>query len=313
MVECERQNFASMCTVTWLPLEDGYEVFCNRDELKTRKPALPPAFAERNGVRALAPIDADGGGSWLGVNELGVSLCLVNHYPLQIPNAAGEKRERGFFEKDGDQGKSLNAASPQSFRSRGLLLTELLDCVSPEVVATRLEREMMGQYRPFILLVFGLLAPFRMFVWNGETMLHQHLNDADLPVTSSSFETEPVIGSRWRAVNETVREKKIMTPDLLVRFHRSHLPERSAYSVCMHRDDAATVSCTHLRVSPVKAELRYLPHAPCSGSEPKCFSLSLEPNENLLAEGYQARAKLNAETVAESLAAQMLAMELRYE
>jgi len=52
-----------MCTATWLRGITGYEVFFNRDELATRKPARPPARRDRGGVRILAPLDGDAGGT----------------------------------------------------------------------------------------------------------------------------------------------------------------------------------------------------------------------------------------------------------
>jgi hypothetical protein len=81
----------------------------------------------------------------------------------------------------------------------------------------------------------------------------------------------------------------------------------------MHRHDAATVSFTHVRVSNARAELRYLPHAPCVAVKPQRFNLRRNSNNALLVEGYQALARVNAEIVAESLAAQTLAMDSRYE
>ena len=37
-----------MCTVTWLASADGFDLFFNRDELATRRPALPPRVVERD-------------------------------------------------------------------------------------------------------------------------------------------------------------------------------------------------------------------------------------------------------------------------
>jgi uncharacterized protein with NRDE domain len=69
-----------MCTVTWLMEADSYTVFFNRDELKTRSHALHPAIKEQNGVRYIAPVDLDGGGTWIGVNEFGLTCGLLNNH-----------------------------------------------------------------------------------------------------------------------------------------------------------------------------------------------------------------------------------------
>lgn len=246
-----------MCTVTWQILEDGYEVFCNRDELKTRKPALPPCFAECNGVRYLAPVDPEGGGSWLGVNEFGLALCLVNHYPCN----------EGISSLPGDHEKG--------YRSRGLLLTGLLDCASPATVLKRLWHKALDQYRPFLLLAFELHGRFRMAEWNGLDLHVRQLKQADLPVTSSSFATNAVISLRKENFAQLAQRHVSRPHEMLVKFHHSHLPARGAYSVCMHRSDAETVSFAHMHVTNTNAELRYYPAAPCLAKKPESSSLRI--------------------------------------
>ena len=67
-----------MCTLTWRTAGGGYEVFFNRDERRTRPPARPPAVHRAAGVSYVSPIDAEAGGTWLAVNELGTTLALEN-------------------------------------------------------------------------------------------------------------------------------------------------------------------------------------------------------------------------------------------
>ena len=81
-----------MCTASWLIEADGYELFCNRDESKMRQPAAPPALRERLSVKFLAPADGDFGGSWISVNEFGLSLCLLNFYPAVTQHASPTSR-----------------------------------------------------------------------------------------------------------------------------------------------------------------------------------------------------------------------------
>ncbi len=49
----------------------------------------------------------------------------------------------------------------------------------------------------------------------------------------------------------------------LERFHASHEPARGAYSPCMHREDAHTVSFTRVRVSARLVALATSPASPC--------------------------------------------------
>lgn len=283
-----------MCTITWLQREDGYEVFCNRDELKTRRPALPPRFAECAGVRYLAPIDVDGGGSWLGVNELGLSLCLINHYPTQprnIPSLRGaggvslRRKKNILVEADESQNTSLiplkgGFSKDEKFRSRGLLLTSLMDCKSTEVVSERLRREALEQYRPFILLSFEIHGCFSMTEWNGVVLKFRPLAKEDLPVTSSSFSTNAVILARKENFAKLAQPQSKLDRELLINFHRSHMPERGAHSVCMHREDAETVSFTHVLMTNTEAEIRYCSAAPCRAVKPQGLLIQQAASHN---------------------------------
>ena len=67
-----------MCTVTWTRRPDGYSVFFNRDELRSRKEALPPRVHDDGTVSYVAPEDGDFGGTWLSVNGAGVTIGLLN-------------------------------------------------------------------------------------------------------------------------------------------------------------------------------------------------------------------------------------------
>ena len=67
-----------MCTVTYMPTNDGYYLVSNRDEKHTRKKALLPAEYSLDGTTVIFPKDADAGGTWIILKENGDSLCLLN-------------------------------------------------------------------------------------------------------------------------------------------------------------------------------------------------------------------------------------------
>src|SRR5438132_36416 len=124
-----------MCTVSWLHFSDGYLLICNRDERRTRKPASGPQQRSLRGVSFIAPIDGDHGGSWIGVNEFGLTLCLLNRY--------------------GDERARVNS----SYISRGLLLTDLLDSAGGQRVEERVMNLNLNQFQPFSLAVSSLEEP----------------------------------------------------------------------------------------------------------------------------------------------------------
>lgn len=79
---------------------------------------------------------------------------------------------------------------------------------------------------------------------------------------------------------DTVCLKAAEEPDAgtlpwLERLHSSHDPEEGASSICMHRDEAETVSMTILKVSGKSAAMRY--HA-----DPPCRSLGGKPHRSRL-------------------------------
>ena len=51
---------------------------CNRDERRSRPAALPPQVHDLGGRLAAFPVDPRGGGSWVGVNDVGIVVTLLN-------------------------------------------------------------------------------------------------------------------------------------------------------------------------------------------------------------------------------------------
>lgn len=229
-----------MCTVSWLRRADEYDLFCNRDELYTRQPALPPRGLERRGVKILAPVDGDFGGSWIGVNEFGLTLCLVNRYdPVE--------RTDGFI-------------------SRGVLLLELLDSGNVAELSARIAAQRMTEYRPFTMLALHPDTPARLIHWNGQEKLLADAADSGLLI-SSSFDSAGVTTARRQLFAQMKSEADGVSADLLWRFHGSHAPERGPYSPCMHRADAQTVSFSRVQMRRAALEFSYFPAAPCTLTE----------------------------------------------
>jgi hypothetical protein len=82
-----------MCTLTVWPEGPGYRLAMNRDEQRSRLPALPPFLCSRNGCRVLAPLDP-AGGTWIAANDSGVTFALLNGYQMK-GSPSGEPTSRG--------------------------------------------------------------------------------------------------------------------------------------------------------------------------------------------------------------------------
>lgn len=228
-----------MCTVTWLRQPGSYVLLCNRDERHTRRPASGPRAGKLRGASFIAPVDGDHGGSWIGANEFGLTLCLLNRY--------------------GDPGVSENG----EFTSRGLLLTDLLDARDGQQIDERMAMVDLRQYRPFTLLALSARFDATVAEWNGKTLELTVRTENPGMLTSTSLK-EPAIAVQRRRQFEKLGAQ--VTPEILREFHRSHVPERGPYSVCMHREDAATVSLSMVTVNKDAIEFSYTPGSPCLAS-----------------------------------------------
>jgi hypothetical protein len=231
-----------MCSVTWLREADGYQLFFNRDEKKTRRPAVPPARFDTGGVRHIHPVDGTAGGTWIGVNEFGLAVCLLNHHPHPAPGAP-----------------------PPPPISRGHLPPMLLDARSAGEVMDRLMTFDLAAYRPFILLALDAASAPRALV--SESGARRQLDVRGEPfLTTSSFQSSEVAAARRNEFARCFAGTSAITAPRLMEFHRSHAPEAGPYSVCMHREDAQTVSFSHLVVNAGEVRLAYADGSPCRAS-----------------------------------------------
>lgn len=124
-----RPHPPSMCTLIVLHrcfADAPLLVAANRDEFLDR-PAAPPALRRWGKRRALAALDLQAGGTWLGLNDAGLFAALTNR-PCPAPDARR--------------------------RSRGLLVSDLLgSATSAQAAAEALLALPKAAYNPFNLLV----------------------------------------------------------------------------------------------------------------------------------------------------------------
>lgn len=238
-----------MCTVTWLRRADGYSLYFNRDERTARRLALGPQQSELRGVKYVAPVDGNYGGSWIGVNEFGLSLCLLNRY--------------------GD----LEINEHKDYVSRGLLLLDLLDSSGIEALQRRVTEFDLTRFRPFTLLGVAIKPPSILFQWTGVRFSIVTDAETSVPLTSSSAR-EPGIAIERLQQFELLKTGEL-TDASLEEFHRSHLPDRGAYSVCMHREGASTVSFSKIAVSNQEIAFGYEAGPPCESLEMQRVTMSL--------------------------------------
>jgi hypothetical protein len=234
-----------MCTVSWFYCKNEYQLMSNRDELHTRLPAIPPRIHQKGGVQFIAPIDGDAGGTWIGVNQFGITLCLLNRY----------------------HDRPIHRQRP--YTSRGLLVMEQLERSSLSNLGEQIARLDLTQFKPFTLLALALESSPLLLEWTGRKMLIDEDGSSRIPLVSSSYDQQGVMTFRQQRFQQLLAKSGNIESDMLKSFHCSHPPAQSAYSTCMHRSDAATVSFSSIRVTPHGISFFYQDGAPCSEGLPQ--------------------------------------------
>ena len=227
-----------MCTVTFFPRGRGYALGMNRDEKTTRPQALPPKASLVDGRSILYPSEP-GGGTWIAVNDSGVTLALINWY--SIP-------------------KQLS----QNTVSRGDVITTAATAESPGQVTAALDNLPLVRINPFRLI--GIFPTGNKIIeWRWDLTALAHVDHPWQPQQwiSSGFDEPTAQRIRSQTFHAARRQKSVDTLPWLRRLHRSHSPIPGPFSTCMHRIDATTVSYTEIVVTSQSATMRYRSGPPC--------------------------------------------------
>jgi len=197
------------------------------------------------------PVDGDAGGTWISVNDRGHALALLNRWD-ESPHDAGTP-----------------------LVSRGLLVRDLAGVSGSDEVRTSLTGASLSRYRPFTLVSIAASAQPVLFEWNGADLSHGTAAQPGLIRTSSGSDQVGVERSRGELFREAAQAPGGLTPKILATLHKSHRPEKGALSICMHRDEAITVSSSLITVSQRFVLFRYVPGSPCETDQYAESSLPL--------------------------------------
>jgi len=221
-----------MCTVTALQTGESLTLFFNRDERHSRPAAHPPRLHSNGpGIPYLAPIDPEGGGTWLAVNRNKVVVGLLNYYPGQT--------------------KSIH---PAYRKSRGRLVTALAALPDPSEMDQFLDHGELRKYPPFYCFSLNLPAGGYQWEWDGNVLNTVPIHALPWFCTTSSRQQEKVIAHR----NHLFRHS-LLSEDAVEALHFSRGSKTDAYSFRMMRDDARTVSISKIQVTKKKMVYHYSP------------------------------------------------------
>jgi hypothetical protein len=116
-----------------------------------------------------------------------------------------------------------------------------------------------------------------LFEWNGLDLSHRTAAEPGLIRTSSGSDQVGVERSRGALFLAASEAPGGLTAEVLTALHRSHQPERGPLSICMHRNEAVTVSFSLITVSGGQVLFRYVAGSPCETERYTESSLPLRP------------------------------------
>lgn len=234
-----------MCTASWVYHPSGFHLFFNRDELHARSTAKPPSIHEQGNCKAVYPVDPDSGGTWIAVNEAGFVFFLLNYYHSKGTSAA------------------------VTLQSRGGIIPALACITTEEGMRDQLKSFNSQGYTPFTLVVIHPRTTNEMVLtWNGKTSRLQTTKKTSQVLSSSSYDTEKVLRSRRDLFYRRRDEKKLEKLSAFEDYHKSHVPSKGAYSVCMHRGNGETKSFSHIIVREAHVVFEYFEGSPCQAKQP---------------------------------------------
>jgi transport and Golgi organization protein 2 len=224
----------AVCTVTIVPVGNGFRLGCNRDERRNRAPALPPAAHGLPHRTAFFPVDPAGPGTWIGVNDTGLAAALLNRSP--------------------DPSKPLDT---NRRRSRGLIIPYLLECASLTNAVHRGAAVDPSDFDRFRLAMVQRHTVATLTSDGAEFVVEVTDLARPMMLTSSSLGDGLVEPPRRRLFERLFAGEPsswVRTQNL---FHRHQWRGHRDVSVRMERADAKTVSHTFVSVTDSGIELRY--------------------------------------------------------
>lgn len=209
----------------------------NRDEQVSRPRALAPRHHWTGTRASLYPSEA-GGGTWVGTNDAGLTLALINWY-------AKPQRDRSLCV------------------SRGIIIPHLLAAENLAEVAAMFADLPMGKINPFRLIAASAKEHYlREWRWDGKALTCKRFGWARRHWFSSGYD-EALVNKKRAAVVRGAAKSSV-TPAWLRKLHQSHAPEQGPFSICMHRADAKSVSYTEIVAAKSGTTMRYAAGSPCT-------------------------------------------------
>jgi len=226
-----------MCTVTFIPREDGFYIAMNRDERIARPSAVPPAVFGQRFAKSIYPLDSEGG-TWIAANSKGIAFALLNWNDRQV------LREKG--------------------RTRGSVIPALLSSNCVQAAESALFRFDLDGILPFRLVgVFPTEKNVLEWRWDQRRIERNTSSWTIRQWCSSSLSDATATSRRKQVFEQKLTECHAGSLTWLRQLHSAHDDSRPLFSHCVHRQEVETVSYTELICTSMGIESHYLASSPC--------------------------------------------------
>ncbi len=222
-----------MCTVTFVPTQNGYILTSSRDEQKARSTIFPKKYSIANKT-LIFPKDELAGGTWIATDEKHRTACLLN----------------GAFE---------NHHKKESYRkSRGLILLESFSYSSINEFTTQIDLE---NIEPFTLLLIDQThqLEFIEMRWDGEKKHIKNLNTA-LPQiwSSATLYNADIRKKREEWFEKLIASAKNLSKETIQNFHLTKKGSDIKNDIVMEREGGLqTLSVTQIIVNQNTKQFTY--------------------------------------------------------
>ncbi len=213
-----------MCTVTFIPLKNGFVLTSSRDEQNFRPTQKPQIYTYKE-CPILYPKDEIANGTWIAVSEKKKIACLLN-------------------------GGIMPHVRKDSYaKSRGIIL---LDSFVAKSHSDFMENVNLENIEPFTLLLIDYEADlnFLQLIWDGTNKHIEKIENSKNRIWSSVTlysETDRTIRISW--FDQWIDEHKTIEGKNILNFHSEKHTEDAVNNILMNRENfLQTVSITQIKV-----------------------------------------------------------------
>lgn len=220
-----------MCTVTYVPLTNGFCITSNRDEQIARPSAIPPKEYIINNKAIVFPKDQKAGGTWFAQSET-TTLVLLN--------GAAEK----------------HIPKPYYRKSRGLIVLDLI--ASPNVLMTWNTIE-LNEIEPFTIVLYENHKLYQL-QWDEviKSTKEMHTNTTHI-WSSSTLYSKEIREKRAEWFGQFLKDTETLSADELLHFHQFTENENTDFGLQINRNNILkTVSITQVVSSNGMSNIKYI-------------------------------------------------------